>query len=373
LKLKFIEQHARKIVNVHKHVDGAWFWDRYSAHPYIGCRFGCEFCYSRGGNYLGKRDPATFDTHITVKLNAVDRLRMELSRLPVDVVAVGDWQVPAEERFKLSRGMLKVVRDLKFPLIVIERSPLVTRDLDLLKQINEQSWACVSFSLSSLDPALKMAFEPRSPSVESRLEAMSVVADAGIQTGTNLMPILPFVGDDKAHLEEVVKATRTHGGSFVLSGGLTMAGVQAERSLAAACKLDPAMDDKWRELYQWRTDGKPGYGPPSGYATRQGRMVKELCELHGLAHRIPRYIPPGPFGINKLIGEKLFLATFDLELEQTHQQRIWAYRKAAWTIDELEHPVDELYKKDGEEGLTRLPGIGKAMAGKIARWLDELT
>ena len=90
MNLEFQEYRARKIVNIHRHVDGPWFWGRYSAHPYIGCRSGCEFCYVRGGRYLGRRDPDTFDTLIQVKVNAVELLRKELARLKPDVIACGD-------------------------------------------------------------------------------------------------------------------------------------------------------------------------------------------------------------------------------------------------------------------------------------------
>jgi DNA repair photolyase len=65
-RLEFQEYQVRKIVNVHKHVNGPWFWGKYTAHPYVGCRSGCEFCYNRGSRYLGRRDPNTFDTLIQV-------------------------------------------------------------------------------------------------------------------------------------------------------------------------------------------------------------------------------------------------------------------------------------------------------------------
>ncbi|MGH7597747.1 MAG: hypothetical protein ACREOI_15465, partial [bacterium] len=109
MDLQFQEYRPRKLVNVHRHVDGPWFWTKYSAHPYVGCRSGCDFCYLRGGRYLGRRDPNTFDTLIQVKINAVAQLRAELSRLQPDVIACGDWQQPAEDRYRLSRGMLEVV------------------------------------------------------------------------------------------------------------------------------------------------------------------------------------------------------------------------------------------------------------------------
>ena len=175
---------------------------------------------------LGRRDPNTFDTLIQVKTNTVELLRSELSDWKrasgIDVIAAGDWQQPAEDRYRLSRGMLEVMHDLAFPLFVVERSPLLTRDLDLLVGINEKTWVGVAFSISSLDPALKRAFEPRSPGVRRRLEAMEKLAAAGILVGTALMPVLPFVGDDEAHLEDVIRATKDRGGTFVMGGGLTM-------------------------------------------------------------------------------------------------------------------------------------------------------
>jgi len=371
MELEFQEYRPRKIVNVHHHVDGPWFWGKYSAHPYVGCRSGCEFCYARGGHYLGRRDPGTFDTLIQVKINAVEQLRKELPRLDHEVIACGDWQQPAEDRYRLSRGMLEVVRDLGSPLFIVERSPLLTRDLDLLAEINQRAWVGVVLSMSNVDPALKQAFEPRSPGLKRRLQAMEMLASAGILVGTSLMPVLPFVGDDEKRMEDVVRAAKEHGGSFVMAGGLTMEGIQAERTLAAARQLDAALEARWRELYHRNAGQKPSYGPPRLYNARLGLLIRELCARHGLMDRMPRYIAPGPLAINKRIAERLFLKTYDLELEQANDYRIWAYRKAAWTVDELHESVSEIYHTRGEAGLRELPGIGKSIAGEVAGWLRE--
>jgi DNA repair photolyase len=372
MPLEFKEYRARKIVNVHRHVDGPWFWGKYTAHPYVGCRSGCEFCYLRGGRYLGRRDPNTFDTLIQVKINTVELLRRELARLDHDVIACGDWQQPAEDRYRLSRQMLEVVRDLGFPLFIVERSPLLIRDLDLLVEINRRAWVGVVFSMSNVDPALKRAFEPHSPGVGRRLQAMEKLAEAGILVGTALMPILPFVGDDEGRLGDAARATKDHGGSFVMGGGLTMEGVQAERTLEVAQRLDPLLATRWRMLYNWGMEGKPNYGPLPIYNARLGLLLRELCARHGLLDRMPRYIAPGPLSANKRIAEQLFLKTYDLELERANGYRIWAYRKAAWTVDEWSESIANLYDARGEAGLQELPGIGKSIAGEIAGWLQEL-
>jgi DNA repair photolyase len=371
MELHFEEYRPRKIVNVHKHVDGPWFWGKYTAHPYVGCRSGCTFCYSRGSRYLGKRAPDTFDTLIQVKINAVELLRKEMQRLERHVIAAGDWQQPAEDRYRLSRGMLEVVRDFQFPLFIVERSPLLTCDLDLLTDINEQTWVGVGLSMSNVDSDLKRAFEPRSPGLKRRLQAMQKLAAAGILVGTALMPILPIVGDDAKHLDDMIRATKDHGGSFVMAGGLTMDGVQAERTLEAARRLDPALEDRWRDLYKWPVGGKPSYGPPGAYNARLGLTVRELCTRHSLLDRMPRYIAPGPLAVNTRIAERLFLATYDLELEQASGYRIWAYRKAAWTVDEWPQSIAAIYHSSGEEGLRQLPAIGKTLASQIATWLRE--
>jgi DNA repair photolyase len=373
MRLRFEEYHAKTILNVHKHVDGPWFWGKYTAHPYVGCCSGCEFCYSRGSRYLGRRDPETFDALIGVKINAVELLRGELFGREPDVIAAGDWQQPAEDRYRLSRGMLGVVRDFGLPLFIVERSPLVTRDLDLLVAINQKAWVGVVISISSLDPALKRAFEPHSPGVRCRLQAMEKLAEAGIQVGTALMPVLPFVGDDEAHLEEVIRATKDHGGTFVVGGGLTMDGVQAERTLQAFRRLDPALVPRVRELYDWGPGGGPRYSPSKAYNARLGLLIRELCQRHGLLDRMPRHIAPGPLAVNKRVAERLFLRTYDLELEQAKDYRVWAYRKAAWTVDEWPVSVAEIYETHGEAGLRELPNVGKSIARRIAGWLQHRT
>jgi len=81
MKLEFQEYKPRKIVNVHKHVDGLVL-GQILGPPLRGCRSGCEFCYARGGYYLGKRDPATFDTLIQVKSTPLSYCAKNWPRLP---------------------------------------------------------------------------------------------------------------------------------------------------------------------------------------------------------------------------------------------------------------------------------------------------
>jgi DNA repair photolyase len=372
LELTVEHYRPRKLVNVHRHVDGPWFWTRYSARPYVGCRSGCEFCFYRAGVYLGRRASATFDTLIQAKDNAVELLDRELARLTPDVIACGDWQQPVEDRLGLSRRMLEVVLARGFPLFVVERSPLLLRDRDLLARIHERSRVAVAISISSVDPRLKRAFEPRSPDVARRLQMITELRAAGIPVGVSLMPILPLVGDDEATLDATIGAAVAHGASFIIGGGLTLAGTQAERTLAAAATIDPQSPLRLRLLYGDDAAGRPRASPPDDYRARIGRLVRQLCRRHGVADRMPRPIVPGPLAINKQLAERLFLRAYDLELEEAAAPRIWAYRKAAWTVDEWPESLHALHAAGSVAALRRLPAVGATIAADLERWLGEL-
>ena len=123
------------------------------------------------------------------------------------MISVGDYQ-PAEARYGLSREMLKICAELGFPTLLLEKSPLVLRDLDVVSQINERSWACAIFSIVRADSeGYGEIFEPYAPRIEGRFRAMKKIADSGILTGTAFMPILPCICDDDSNLEAVVKKT----------------------------------------------------------------------------------------------------------------------------------------------------------------------
>lgn len=86
---------------------------------------------------------------------------------------------------------------------------------------------------------------------------------------------------------------------------------------------------------------------------------------------MPRYIPPGPLGVNKRIAERLFLHAYDLDLELADPRRVWAYRKAAWTVDEWPESVDAIAGARGAAGLRALPGVGDSISRLIVSWLVD--
>lgn len=354
-----------KILNIHKHVD-SWFWNKYSAHPYLGCEHGCEYCYNREKKYCPYDRPEDYSSIVTIKENAAERLRAELSKVPKDVVAVGDYQ-PIEAKTKLSQKMLQVYLDLGFPVFILEKSDLVLRDIDLIKKINEKSWACVAFSIiTTEDDEVRRLFEPKAPPVSRRFKVLREFSNKGILSGVAFMPILPFIYDNDDNLEAVVKATAENGGKFVLAGGLTLASPQKEWYYSVLSKRFPELIPKYEKLYA------DNYGPDCRYAGETGKKVASLCQKFGIKDRMPRHIPKGKLAINKQISERLHNKAYRLELDCAQKYKIWAYRKAAWTIDELHESISDIYAQKGRQGLEDIKGIGKSLSKQIELELKEL-
>jgi DNA repair photolyase len=143
-RVEFIPYRPKTVLNKNKRADH-WFWSRYSAYPYVGCQHGCLFCYCREKKYCPYDDPLDFSRVIKVKENAPELVRRGLSHAPVDVVSTGDYQ-PLERKFMISRKILEVCHDLGFPVFILERSPLILRDLDLLQDIQQRARALTACS-----------------------------------------------------------------------------------------------------------------------------------------------------------------------------------------------------------------------------------
>lgn len=369
-RASFVPYQPKTILNKHKRADH-WFWTRYSAYPYLGCQHGCAFCYCREHKYSPYDDPNDFAYTIKIKENAVELLRRGLRRCPVDLVFTGDYQ-PAERKFGLSRQMLEVCRDLGFPVFVLERSPLVLRDLDLLREINAAAPSVVAFSAISTPESPNHArvrqMEGLAPAVEKRFAAMEAFARAGILTGVSFMPILPGLCDDDANLEAVIRWTAEHGGRFVLASSLTLADQQKNYFFDVLRQRFPDLLTLYQRCY-----------PPASYAPRNypwhriALRIRELCQKYGIRDRVPRPILPGDKrALNKRIVERLADKVYEMEIHLEPDYRIWPYRKAAWAIEDLEQDIGLVYRSMGLKGLQSIPNVGPLSGKVVEKMLVEL-
>jgi len=368
-RAEFRPYQARSILNKHKYPDH-WFWTHYTAYPYIGCQHGCEFCYCRERKYAPYEDIRDFPYLIKVKENAPELLRKALAKVPRGTVAVGDYQ-PLERKYQLSRRMLEVCLELEFPIFLLERSPLVLRDLDLIQEIARKTHASVLFSLihtaQSPHAALIDRMEGLAPPPAQRFEAMRRLAKAGIPTGICFMPILPGLCDTRQNLELVIKQTADCGGGFVLAAPLTLADQQKAYFLDYLKAHHPQLYPSYTRLYPDRS-----YGPSGDDWLKVGRQVREICRQAGIPDRMPRPILPGEKrALNKRAAELLADKAYSLELEEAEAYRIWPYRKAAWAVEDLPQDIGLIYAQMGLKGLQSIQNVGASIGKQLEEFIKK--
>ena len=159
-------------------------------NPYIGCQHACSYCYARFmKRFTGHREP--WGEFVDVKVNAPDLLRQEIKRKKkggVWVSGVCDPYQPLEAKYKLTRKCLEILIGNNWPITVQTRSPLVTRDIDILKAANDIE---VGMTISTADDSIRQLFEPHAPSINSRIKALDELHRAGIRTFAMIAPLLP--------------------------------------------------------------------------------------------------------------------------------------------------------------------------------------
>lgn len=190
----------------------------FSINPYRGCEHGCIYCYARPTHeYLGFSAGLDFETRIVVKADAPRLLREELSspRWQPQMLAISgvtDCYQPVERKLALTRQCLQVLCEFRNPVGVITKNHLVTRDIDVLKELAEVNAAIAMLSVTTLDAELSRKMEPRASAPARRLAAIEALADAGIPTGVMVAPVIPGLTDHE--IPSILKAAAAAGARF---------------------------------------------------------------------------------------------------------------------------------------------------------------
>lgn len=261
--LTFLPVTARRILN--EVAPSRAMPHRWTINAYRGCSHACTYCFARPTHeYLGLSPGDDFDRKIVVKINAVERLRVELAdpRWRREHVAMGTNTDPyqrAEGKYRLTRGLIEALTEYRTPFSILTKSALVTRDLDLLTDANESLDITVMFSIATVDEAVWRISEPGTPHPRRRLEAMQAMADAGIRTGALMAPILPGLSDSVVQLTETATAIRQAGGQIRGVLPLYLKGATRAVFLAWLESQDPELHARYRQRYGQRTELGPEY------------------------------------------------------------------------------------------------------------------
>lgn len=300
---------ARGVLNPPE-TTGMGFW---SINPYVGCAFGCTYCYARYAHrFVLERATAraeaegapaddlvelppwlAFERRIFVKRNAAEVLRRTLRDAgasagalrrgePIVIGTATDPYQPAERSFRVTRGILEVLSEARrLRIIIITKSPLVTRDLDLLAQLSQRSRITVHLSLITLDRDLARRIEPRAPTPEARLRALTRLREAGITVGINIMPVLPGITDRPDALQALVRRVAEGGASYVNACALRLRATSRQRYLPWIRETFPELGERYTNAY--------GSGHQIHDRYREGlrRFLQGACRKAGVTFGSP--------------------------------------------------------------------------------------
>jgi DNA repair photolyase len=268
---------------------------KWSLNPYMGCVHQCTFCYVRHFEHRADRPwDARYGRSIRVKTNVAEVLRRELARpsWEREQVAIGaatDPYQPAEGRFRLTRACLVELAEAWTPFSIITRGPLAVRDVDVLADASRRVEVSITFSIPTLDEEVWRRTEPGTAPPRSRLKAIRQLAEAGIDVGVGMAPILPGISDRPEQLEDVVKAAREAGARGIWANVLFLRPGTREHFLEALARDWPEQLERYEQLYEGRAY------LPAAEAKPVKESVRELARATQLGSRVRRrQRPPQP-------------------------------------------------------------------------------
>jgi DNA repair photolyase len=185
--MKITEIHSKAILSSSQVYD-------YTINPYVGCQHACSYCYARFmKRFTGHKE--AWGDFVDVKIDAPELLIKEIGRKKrgrVWMSGVCDAYQPLEAKYRLTRRCLEILAQQGWPVTIQTRSPLVLRDVDILKKMADLE---VGLSITTADDEIRKIFEPHAPRIPKRLEAMVALHQEGLRTFVMIAPILPGAED----------------------------------------------------------------------------------------------------------------------------------------------------------------------------------
>ncbi|MGH2909276.1 MAG: intein-containing Rv2578c family radical SAM protein, partial [Solirubrobacteraceae bacterium] len=253
-------------------------------------------CFARPTHtYLDLDAGRDFEREIVVKINAPERLRVELRRpsWKGEHVALGTNTDPyqwVEGRYKLMRGIWEAMIEARNPGSVLTKSPLLLRDLDLMLELSRRAEFSAALSVPTIEERAWRSTEPHTPSPRARLEAVATLTAAGIRTGVLVAPLMPGINDDPEQVREILRLCTEAGAAYVTGIALHLRREVRQVFMEWLRRERPELVDRYRALYR-----RGAYAPP-GERRRLAALLDhpDRPTDDGWGRGGPRESPPRP-------------------------------------------------------------------------------
>ncbi len=292
-RVEYLELPSRSLLNRCSNPRMPFQW---TINPYRGCEYGCQYCYARYTHeFMGMSDGAEFERKIYAKEDVAGLLRRDLRRHRTGAIAIGtstDPYQPAERRYGRTRAILEVFAETsRRQLAITTKSDLVARDVELLRRISERNRLSVNITITTVDERLARLLEPYAPRPALRLEAVTALAAAGVETGVFLNPVQPGITSTEESLTAVALAAKRAGASF-LGGGLLFLMPSAQQ------QFFPFLEKEFPHLAQaYRSHYERNAYLRGEFAEKLKARVDRIRTEQGLADRP---LSPTPVGAEQL-------------------------------------------------------------------------
>ena len=240
-----------------------------SVNPYQGCEHGCCYCYARPTHaYHGLSPGLDFESRLLANKGIDGLLAPELRKIsyrpaPIALGANTDPYQPIERRYRLTRSVLQVLHDFAHPVMIVTKSALVERDIDLLAPMARRGLARVTLSVTTLDPKLGCRLEPRAATPYRRLRTINALSTQGIPTAVMYAPVIPGLTDHE--LESVLEAGRRAGAT---SAGYVMLRLPREVDALFEAWLTEQVPERAKRVRRLIRDMRDGRNNSSLFGTR---------------------------------------------------------------------------------------------------------
>jgi DNA repair photolyase len=286
LGTRFYEVCARSAIN--KVPERSRMPFRYTINPYRGCSHACVYCFARPTHkYLDFNAREDFEREIVVKVNAPELVRAELARpsWKGEHVALGTNTDPyqwVEGRYRLMEGIWEAMRDFANPCSVLTKSPLLLRDLALMKELTRRTDFVANLSIPTLDEKAWRASEPHTPHPRKRIEAVAELTRAGIPTGVLIAPLMPGINDSPEQVEELLGLVGEAGAQSIGSVGLHLRGEVREIVFDWLRQYRPDLVPRYEELYRGGAYMRSDERKRLAALARRGRRVRGAGGMRAL-------------------------------------------------------------------------------------------
>ena len=215
LQTQYIETHPKTIVNKVESPDVGM---SYSMNPYAGCEHGCIYCYARNVHeYWGYSAGLDFEQKILVKKNAPKLLRKFLMNpkwecTPIMLSGNTDCYQPAEQQYRLTRGLLEVCNEFNQPVGILTKNSWILKDKDVLQEMAKKNIVSAMVSITSFNEDLRRIMEPRTTTARQKLKVIEELSNAGVRMGIMMGPMIP--GLNEHEMQRIMKAAADCGATF---------------------------------------------------------------------------------------------------------------------------------------------------------------